>query len=394
VILILVMVLLVIMAYGCAKNKKSTDNLDKTTGVEINSTESLDFEKLSSEVVEKIEGKDYSSENTIFGKLEIMQQHTFYEAKNVFYLSKHEEYSGGHNGHFVLEAFDKDGSLVWQRKWMEIDISEMPMGTEPVVEDGVVYIAVSLNLYALDLENGDLNWESLNTGSTTTPLLYEENIYIANYENILLTSIDKNSGTINWTLSNNSEQLAPVKTWIWKNTLWIGCESYTPGEFKYIMVGLDGEILDYRNYARYEEMTQFFFTEVSDFKETELDEHIPENVFDNDLKTAWSVDGNGVGEWIRFSADREKVIHSIQLFNGNHKNYMTSPKYGKASTIRIDFSNGDYLIYRFKNMKDLMNVEKIVLSKLVVAYKMRLTLLETTSPNDGLGISMSEIIIN
>ena len=41
-----------------------------------------------------------------------------------------------------------------------------------------------------------------------------------------------------------------------------------------------------------------------------------------------------------------------------------------------------------------MNVEKIVLANLVVAYKMRMTILDTTLPDESLGVCISEIVVD
>lgn len=386
IICFLLVLLMVTMTYGCVKkNNPINDNNE----VEIIEVEELNVEEISNNIVDKLDNKDYEISDKVPGNPGVLQQHVVFQKKSGFYLSFFEEYVEDNSGNFVLEAFDKDGLLVWQRKWMEIEISELPMGTEPTVEEEIVYIGVSGNVYALNLENGDIVWETTKTGSTTSPLIFEDAVYISDFESALLTSINKNSGVVNWSLSNNSNLLWPVKTWIWKNSVIVACETLIPGQLRYVTIGLNGDIIDYRDYARYEEPIQFFFTEASTNPELETTKYSPSNVFDGDVRTAWMIQESVKGEWLRFSADNEKIIKIINVYNGNQENYEKFKNNGKAKSIRIDFSNGDYLIYNFKNDK-LMNIEKIILSKLVVAYKMKITFLDSTSSD----ICISELVIN
>jgi len=385
------------MGYGCIKSSKpdQTNENEVILNNKEDNSSSISKEELQNGLIEKT---DYTNRNDNLESdqvtPEMLYEHVVIEGKDVFYITQYDMYGEGNNGHFVIEAYDKDGKRAWMRKWLELEIGELPMGSEPIVDGDVVYVGVNGNLAALDLGSGDLIWEAHGTGSTTKPLVYEDSVYIASYDSPFLTSVNKVSGKINWTLSK-TDHLSPIKTWRWKNSIWVACESASPGVIQYVKVGLHGDIIDYRGYARYDETSPFFATEASSYKGSETEVMLPDNAFDTDVETAWCAtnDENGVGEWIRFSADQEKVIHGITMYNGHHGSYIDAQENGKAEMVRIDFSNGDSIIYEFKNKNQLMGVEKIVLTDIVVAYKMKLTILKVT-PGKSDGVCISEIVID
>lgn len=393
---VLVLCFLGAMTYGCVKDRAPDMPEQVEARTDVDSEVGLTLEELNEKMViaenlQSLEGDVESSDEVP----KMLQEHVVFKNRQVFYLNQSQTYAEDNNGDFILEAWDKNGDPAWVHKWKELEIGELPMGTEPVVDDDQVFIGVYGSLFALDLEEGDVLWEATGTGSTTKPLVYEDTVYIASYNGPFLTAVDKPTGRVKWILPEKVDQLSPVKIWRWKNSIWVACESAFSGKLQYVKVGLNGDILDYRGYARNDEMTDFFIGDASGYIGSEAEVLSPENVLDGEKQTAWGVtnENNGVGEWLSFNAEQESVVHRITLFNGHQGDYERAETYGKLKTVRFDFSNGDSLIYRFKKLDQLMSMEKLVLARLVVAYEMRLTVLEVQS-GTGEGIALSEIVID
>ena len=67
--------------------------------------------------------------------------------------------------------------------------------------------------------------------------------------------------------------------------------------------------------------------------------------------------------------------------------------FNKPDRIQLDFSNGDSLLYAFRNNDFIMNTEKIILADIVVAYSMKITLLNVK--DNGLeGVCISEVKVD
>ncbi len=198
------------MGYGCIKSSKPIQLNENEVILDHkeDSSPSISKEELQNGLIEKT---DYTNQDDDLEsdqvRSEMLYEHVVIEGKEVFYITQYDMYGEGNNGHFVIEAYDKDGKRVWMRKWLELEIGELPMGSEPIVDEDVVYVGVNGNLHALDLGSGDLIWEAHGTGSTTKPLVYEDSVYIASYDSPFLTSVNKLSGKINWTLSKTDHYL-------------------------------------------------------------------------------------------------------------------------------------------------------------------------------------------
>jgi len=72
-----------------------------------------------------------------------------------------------------------------------------------------------------------------------------------------------------------------------------------------------------------------------------------DKTIDEDNTTAWleGVKGDGINEWIEFSADTEQYVNGFTLYNGYQKNKTTYINNGKVSKVRVTFSDGTNLEY-------------------------------------------------
>jgi len=115
-------------------------------------------------------------------------------------------YIGGFDGR--MYAVDKDdGALAW--RFSTVGAAYFPKGEiqkAALVEDGVVYFGSrDYNIYALDAETGRGKWNLKQPSGwiIATPLEYAGNVYFGTSDAHLFYSMDKNSGTVNWTIPLN-----------------------------------------------------------------------------------------------------------------------------------------------------------------------------------------------
>jgi len=112
-------------------------------------------------------------------------------------------YFGGFDGRMYAVAKD-DGALAWV--FRTVGATYFPKGEiqkAALVEDGVVYFGSrDYNIYALDAETGRGKWNLKQPRGwiTATPVEYAGNVYFGTSDAHLFYSVDKNNGTVNWTI--------------------------------------------------------------------------------------------------------------------------------------------------------------------------------------------------
>lgn len=119
---------------------------------------------------------------------------------------KNRVYIGGFDGH--MYALDKnDGALVW--KFKTVGATYFPKGEiqkAALVEDDVVYFGSrDYNIYALDANTGRGKWNLKQPQGwiIATPTEYEGNVYFGTSDAHIFYSMNKTSGTVNWTIPLN-----------------------------------------------------------------------------------------------------------------------------------------------------------------------------------------------
>ena len=115
-------------------------------------------------------------------------------------------YIGSYDGNFY--CIDKEnGSLVW--KFKTVGASYFPKGEiqkAALVKDDVVYFGSrDYNIYALDASTGIGKWNmrEVNGWIIATPTIFKDNIYFGTSDAHLFFSMNKISGSINWTIPVN-----------------------------------------------------------------------------------------------------------------------------------------------------------------------------------------------
>ena len=75
--------------------------------------------------------------------------------------------------------------------------------------------------------------------------------------------------------------------------------------------------------------------------------YTPSKTIDKDNTTAWleGVKGNGINEWIKFTADAEQYVNGFVLYNGYQKNEKTYINNGKISKVLVTFADNSTLEY-------------------------------------------------
>lgn len=76
-----------------------------------------------------------------------------------------------------------------------------------------------------------------------------------------------------------------------------------------------------------------------------LKDYPPEFTTDGKLETAWleGVKGNGIGEWIMYSAETDQTVSSITLYNGYLKNDKVYINNGRIKKLSLEFSDGEII---------------------------------------------------
>jgi outer membrane protein assembly factor BamB len=125
-------------------------------------------------------------------------------ATPVIYQNK--VYFGGFDGYMYALGKD-DGSLVW--KFKTVGASYFPKGEiqkAALVKDDVVYFGSrDYNIYALDTNTGRGKWNLRQPRGwiIATPLEYDGNLYFGTSDAHVFYSMEKNNGTVNWTIPLN-----------------------------------------------------------------------------------------------------------------------------------------------------------------------------------------------
>jgi len=76
-----------------------------------------------------------------------------------------------------------------------------------------------------------------------------------------------------------------------------------------------------------------------------LKNYEPELTIDGKLETAWleGVKGNGIGEWLLYSAETDQTVSSITIYNGYLKNDKVYINNGRLKKLSLEFSDGEII---------------------------------------------------
>jgi len=108
--------------------------------------------------------------------------------------------------------------------------------------------------------------------------------------------------------------------------------------------------------------------------------YTPNKTTDNNTETAWleGVKGNGINEWIEFSAETEQYVNGFVLYNGYQKNEKTYINNGKISKLLVTFSDGTKLEYELpkQTFSESQKGNTIKFTETVKTKSIRFTILD------------------
>ncbi len=99
----------------------------------------------------------------------------------------------------VLEVLDINENIIWQVKWEELQVSELATYSPVAISEDKIYIVITGKLNVLNLNTGEILWEPVIVGSSSSPPIIDEEgyIYAVGQYGPFLTAVSK-EGIIEW----------------------------------------------------------------------------------------------------------------------------------------------------------------------------------------------------
>lgn len=109
----------------------------------------------------------------------------------------------------VLEVFDNNNNIIWHVSWEELQVSELEVYTPVTVIKDRIYIVVSGELNAININTGQILWEPIFVGSPNHPPRVSEDghIYVTGQNGPFLTAINK-EGIVEWQVESEDMSLS------------------------------------------------------------------------------------------------------------------------------------------------------------------------------------------
>lgn len=119
---------------------------------------------------------------------------------------------------------------------------------------------------------------------------------------------------------------------------------------------------------------------------------------DGKLETAWleGVKGNGIGEWIMYSAETDQTLSSITVYNGYLKNDKVYINNGRIKKLSLEFSDGEIITKDLEklNYSSAKKGYTITLDKQKITTSVKLTILDAYQGAYYTDTGISEIKFN
>ncbi|WP_432666645.1 PQQ-binding-like beta-propeller repeat protein [Wukongibacter baidiensis] len=334
-----------------------------------------------------------SEENKAIEEAMKNQENQKIKAYNTYYFKQYELVNGT-MGDFVLEAYDKDGELLWNKKWTDLALTELSLASRPAVKDNNVYIGVYGTLYAIDGETGEELWSAKDIGSISKPYINKDRVYVSGYYGPFLTCVDIHSGKQIWQY-NNEDMYWPTGVLEIDGKIVVEYEDSNDG-IKLATFNEDGTLVSAMNGSLSEKIIRWEKVEASSVLDSNFKRYGAGNISDKRNETAWveGVKGYGINEWIKMESSLNKEVNEIKILNGYHKTIETYENNGRLKKVRLDFSNDEYLICETvdKDKESLFSRENITLAKPINTDFIKLTILDTFEGKKYQDTCISEII--
>lgn len=124
---------------------------------------------------------------------------------------------------------------------------------------------------------------------------------------------------------------------------------------------------------------------------SKLEGYLPELITDNDKETTWveGVEGDGIGEWIKLTSDKEFEVSNIVISNGYYKTEELYFKNNRIKKVKIDVSNEESFTQELNCSVPIPQV--IQLPKPVKTNFVKITILEVEKSNKYSDTCISEV---
>lgn len=287
----------------------------------------------------------------------------------VAYYQNSDEYNNGKED-YTITTFGTEGNSVWTKTWSTNEGSELPYGSDIVVDKSVMYFNLSQKLQAINLNTSEVLWKS-EYGGSSRPLIIGSKIYVTSYYGGKLSCIDKKTGKLIWEKDPGDEYYWPGDPIEQNGNILVYYE-----ENGGLIFDAKGNIIDEVKYQSEQPKTWDNVTASS----SEVNCN-PSNVIDDDYRTAWAegAEGSGKGEWLYLENSVANIISEIKINNGNHKSENDYKNNGLVKSLKIEFSNGEYLIYNLNKKSYYSAYDTIKLAKLIDTTAIKFTIVDSYS---------------
>ncbi|WP_053956027.1 NADase-type glycan-binding domain-containing protein [Inediibacterium massiliense] len=315
------------------------------------------------------------------------------KSHNTYYFKKY-DVENGYRGEVILEAYDKDENVIWNKKWSNLVITELSLSSKLAVDDYNIYIGVYGTLYALNKETGEEVWHIENIGAISKPYINKDRIYVSGYYGPFLTCVDIHNGKQIWQYDS--------KDMYWSTTISkvdnkIAVEYEGADETKLALFNEDGNLISENNGRLSENIIKWDRVVASSILDSNYKRYGETNVLDGKSETAWveGTKGYGINEWVKMESNSYREINEIEILNGYHKNIDTYENNGKMKKFRLDFSNNEHMIYSVtgNNKQYYFSDIDIILAKPIHTDFIKLTILDVFEGKKYQDTCISEITV-
>lgn len=294
--------------------------------------------------------------------------------KNEVYIYTEKKYGKDNSAlDFHIFAQDKAGNKLWEKVWKDIQETELEVASEYTIANDMVYIEVSANLYALELQTGREKWGNVLVGSTPAPVVDEDGvIYCAGYYGPFITAVYPDGG-IKWQVDDLDQYYWPYEIMLKDNKVYVTFGDPDDNIDTCVFKKQSGDFID--AIASNFKTTGWESITASSILDPNKPNYIPKNIADQNTATAW-VEGkedDGVGEWIKFESPSVQEIYKVDIYNGYQKSYELFQANSRLKAVKIEFSDGTSLI---KTFKDDLGKTSIMLGKPVRTTSIKFTILD------------------
>lgn len=379
----LVVLTIILMLTGCTSTSQEIEQYtqeEKAISTKDN--------KVNKEELSNINDQDITSTKKEIEIEEVKETDSY----DTYYFKKYERLKGN-LGDFILEAYDKDGNLLWSKEWNDLNMTELDLSSDLAVQGEKIYIGVYGTLYAIDGSNGKEIWKVENVGNISQPYINKDKIYVTGFYGPFLTCIDINNGGLIWQYQNN-DMHHPFRISKISNNIVVEYEDID--ESKLAFFTEDGSLESTITGNLPEITIQWDKVTASSILDSDFERYGTSNIIDKNIETAWveGIDGYGIEEWIKLERDSNIKINRVQILNGYHKTIDIYEKNGKVKKLKLEFSDNEYMIYDIKEntQNTFFSKVNIILAKPINTRFIKFTILDAYEGRKYEDTCISEII--